>query len=383
MLFFLYILIAVVILLVMVLIHEFGHYAAAKALGFRINEFSVGFGPTLLQRRRKCGELFSLRAVPLGGYCAFYSEEDEEPDASDARADVAATSDAGAGCATTAIARAGCATDPAPVPFEKQKPWKRIIVMLAGATFNMLSAFVFAFIYLLVVGYTVPEVTTLYTDPDTGRPYASELEKGDVIVAVDGTPLSVMDSFASLTADVRTGESVTVTVIRDGRRVDATITRRHVVITTDEGVTEGEMFGISNANVRAEMSVLEAAGWSFPFTFKLSWAIVSSLGQLVTGNVPVADMAGPVGTVATIATYAELDLRYLLLFLPLIASNLAIFNILPIPGLDGAKVVFTAIEWVRGKPINKKVEGAIHSVGLLLLIGAVLVIDVIGFIARA
>ena len=89
------------------------------------------------------------------------------------------------------------------------------------------------------------------------------------------------------------------------------------------------------------------------------------------------------GTVATIATYAELDLRYLLLFLPLIASNLAIFNILPIPGLDGAKVVFTAIEWVRGKPINKKVEGAIHSVGLLLLIGAVLVIDVIGFIARA
>lgn len=155
--FFLYILIAVVILLVMVLIHEFGHYAAAKALGFRINEFSVGFGPTLLQRRRKCGELFSLRAVPLGGYCAFYSEEDEEPDASDARADVAATSDA----------RAGCATDPAPVPFEKQKPWKRIIVMLAGATFNMLSAFVFAFIYLLVVGYTVPEVTTLYTDPDT------------------------------------------------------------------------------------------------------------------------------------------------------------------------------------------------------------------------
>ena len=130
------------------------------------------------------------------------------------------------------------------------------------------------------------------------------------------------------------------------------------------------------------VGVLRAAGYCFPYTFELSWAVIRSFGMLLTGGVPFTDVTGPVGTVAAIAEYAAVDSRYLLLFLPLIASNLAIFNILPIPALDGARIVFAIIEWIRRKPINAKVEGAIHAVGLLVLLAFVLVVDIVGMISR-
>ena len=385
---FVYVLVAILVLMFMITIHEFGHYLAGRLFGFGINEFSIGFGPKLFQRKsKKTGELFSVRALPLGGYCAFYGEEEDEGESA-APAGGAVASDAGALAENAAPVRdkpdAGAASPEAvKIPFTAQKPWKRIIVLFAGAAFNMLSAFVFSFIYILAAGYSVPVVDMLYTDPYTGNVYASGLETGDRIVAVDGTAVSVLDSFTELTSSAGEGESVALTVLRGGEEFEVSVKKQRVLIENESGGYDDYMlFGFRTSYEHEAVSVPAAMGYSFPFTMKMSGLIISSFGQLITGQIPITELSGPVGTVAVIAEYSEIDWRYLLMFLPLIASNLAIFNILPIPSLDGARIVFTVIEWIRGKPVNRKVEAYIHGIGLLVLLGFVIVVDLIGMVSR-
>ena len=402
-----YVILAVLVLLLMITIHEAGHYTAGKLLGFGITEFSVGLGPRLFSHRRKSGELISVRALPLGGYCAFYGEDDagsalsgnSEKDTADGER--AATDTLSSG---VLVPDDAWSIDPTPakvngadsartgnvatradyreageaqngekkrkVPFDEQPPWKRIIVLLMGPMFNLFSAFVFSFIYILAVGYSVPVVTGL----SVAAQQEGSLRVGDVIVAVDGQEVTFLTSAAELLAQVPEGESATITVERDGARVDVTASKS----TAEEGGT----FGITAGYENRKTDVLHAAGYSFPYTFELSWIVLKSFGMLFTGGVPITDVTGPVGTVATIATFSQTDFRYFLLFLPLIASNLALFNLLPIPALDGSRIVFTIIEMIRRKPINKKTEGTIHAVGLIVLLAFVIVVDIVGMIAR-
>ena len=403
----LFVILAVLVLLLMITIHEAGHYTAGKLLGFGITEFSVGLGPRLFSHRRKSGELLSVRALPLGGYCAFYGEDDagsalsgnSEKDTADGERAATDTLSSGVlvpddawsidptpanvngadssrtgNVATSADYREAGETQSGEkkrkVPFDEQPPWKRIIVLLMGPMFNLFSAFVFSFIYILAVGYSVPVVTDL----SVAAQQEGSLRVGDVIVAVDGREVTFLTSAAELLAQVPAGESATITVERDGARVDVTASKS----TAEEGGT----FGITAGYENRKTDVLHAAGYSFPYTFELSWIVLKSFGMLFTGGVPITDVTGPVGTVATIATFSQTDFRYFLLFLPLIASNLAIFNLLPIPALDGSRIVFTIIEMIRRKPINKKTEGTIHAVGLIVLLAFVIVVDIVGMIAR-
>lgn len=402
-----YVILAVLVLLLMITIHEAGHYTAGKLLGFGITEFSVGLGPRLFSHRRKSGELLSVRALPLGGYCAFYGEDDagsalsgnSEKDTADGERAATDTLSSGVlvpddawsidptpanvngafGARTGNVANRADGSEAGEtqsgekkrkVPFDEQPPWKRIIVLLMGPMFNLFSAFVFSFIYILAVGYSVPVVTDL----SVAAQQEGSLRAGDVIVAVDGQEVTFLTSAAELLAQVPEGESATITVERDGARVDVTASKS----TAEEGGT----FGITAGYENRKTDVLHAAGYSFPYTFELSWIVLKSFGMLFTGGVPVTDVTGPVGTVATIATFAQTDFRYFLLFLPLIASNLAIFNLLPIPALDGSRIVFTIIEMIRRKPINKRTEGTIHAVGLIVLLAFVIVVDIVGMIAR-
>lgn len=351
----LYVILAVLVLLLMITIHEAGHYTAGKLLGFGITEFSVGLGPKLLSRRLRSGEEISLRALPLGGYCAFVGEDDQLSPGGNA---------------------VGEETKRPQAAFDEQKPWKRIVVLLMGPMFNLLSAFVFSFIYIISVGYAVPVVTELAVDLSTGEPYASELAEGDRIVAVNGKEITFLDTADELISATEDGGAATFTVERGGKLIEVTAEKSYV--------HNGEhMFGVTMTYESRSVDVAHAAAYSFPYTFELSWAIIRSFGLLFTGAVPLTDVTGPIGTVSAIATYAEADIRYFLLFLPLIASNLAIFNILPIPALDGARIVFAMIEWIRRKPINKKTENTIHAVGLIALLAFVVVVDITGIIARS
>lgn len=381
---FLFILIAVVILLVMIVIHELGHYVAGKILRFKINEFSVGFGPKIFSKKnKKTGEVFSLRAVPLGGFCAF---EDESGLESEEETDEVIDPDSVFPEIQPEQVMPPC-VDPLkekeeaaekPRSFTEEKPWKRIIVLAAGAFFNFVSAIIFSFIFIVAVGYVEPEVHTLYAD-ENGNNYCAELRVGDVITAVNGEKISIMKTYDDLVKVKEVGTTYDLTIIRDGKESIVTVTMKQIVSKAADG-SDLNYVGLGFTPVNT--SVKCGAGYAFkycvPYTCKLSISILASFGGLITGRIPITSLMGPVGTVGIMAELGMADLRNFLVLLPLIAANLAIFNILPIPALDGSKIVFTLIEWVRGKPVNRKVENIIHTVGLLLLFGFVIVIDILG-----
>lgn len=382
--YFLFILIAVVILLVMIVIHELGHYVAGKIFKFKINEFSVGFGPKIFSKKnKKTGEVFSLRAVPLGGFCAF---EDESGLESEEETGEVIDPDSVFPEIQPEQVMPPC-VDPLkekeeamekPRSFTEEKPWKRIIVLAAGAFFNFVSAIIFSFIFILAVGYVAPEVYTLYAD-ENGNNYCAELRVGDVITAVNGEKISIMKTYDDLVKVKEVGATYDLTIIRDGKEAIVTVTMKQIVSKAADG-SDLNYVGLGFTPVNT--SVKCGAGYAFkycvPYTCKLSISILASFGGLITGRIPITSMTGPIGTVGYMAELGMADLRNFLVLLPLIAANLAIFNILPIPALDGSKIVFTLIEWVRGKPVNRKVENIIHTVGLLLLFGFVIVIDILG-----
>lgn len=383
--FFLYILLGIVILLLMVVIHELGHYVAGKILKFKIDEFSVGFGPKLFQKKnKKSGEKFTLRLVPLGGYCAFAGEDNADGTTIGKKEtettvfeEVAENKDA-----ETVDSTADTAVKRDYLLFYEQKPWKRIIVFIAGPLFNFISAIFFSFIFVLIVGYAKPTVTYVFETQEPGI-YYNSLQEGDEIVAVNGKEIGVMNSYSELLADYKLGDVVKLTVLRSGEITEEEVAVQKIVYTDDEGKQqEYDGLGFQSKNEYVSVGVGKSILYSVPMTFKFSWMILGSFGKLITGQIAITALTGPIGTVSSFAEVASQNWLNILVFLPLIASNLAIFNILPIPALDGSKVVFTLIEWIRKKPVNKKVENIIHFVGLVALFGLVIIIDVIGMFMR-
>lgn len=362
-----YIIIAIFALLLMVMIHEFGHYIAGKLLGFKINEFSVGFGPKIVQKKKKNGELFTLRAIPLGGYCAF-DGEDEKSDS--------------------------------PTAFNNQKPWKRLIVLFAGAFFNFLSAIIFSYIVLVGFGYEDVQVKKIQ---DTSFQYQVEnhLEEGDRIYGINGTEFDFVHDkyFNGLLSDYVTTSldfvyedmwtsngvdysTIPLNVERDGKKivVDGVLQKQ---------IVDGEeVWSFVSTDNEKELTLgsykhgpLEAIGESFTFTFRWAHKILIILGDLFTGQLSIKSLGGPVTTIKVMAESTQESVGYLFILLPVIAVNLAVFNLLPIPSLDGARMVFVLIEWIRRKPINRDVEAYIHAIGLFALLGFVVIVDLIQFLA--
>ncbi len=377
---FLYILLALVILLVMIVIHELGHYIAGKILKFKINEFSVGFGPKLLSKKKKNGEVISLRLIPLGGFCAFEGESGLENAATN-RQNAEVFEEVADEAAVQPLETTE--TVPPSRSFTEEKPWKRIIVLVSGGLANLLSAVIFSFIFILAIGVAVPTVEAAYVD-ETGVVY-NAVQKGDVIRAVDGRKITAMHSYDDLVKGLSLGDSVTLTVERNGETVDVVVTKKQIKAETEkEDGTVEQLdyvgFGFATLQQYRYAGVGHAFTYCVPYTFKLSWLVLSSFGQLFTGKAAITDLSGPAGTVTMMADLAKSNWRNILILLPFIASNLGIFNLLPIPALDGSKVVFTVVEWIRGKPINPKIENTIHTVGLLLLLGLVVILDFIRFL---
>lgn len=376
----LYILLAIVVLLFMVLVHELGHYIAGKALKFKITEFSIGFGKALFSHTSKSGETFSLRLFPLGGYCAFYGEDD------------------------------GKENDPG--AFNSQKPWKRIIVFLAGVTMNFITAIVFSWILLCAVGYDVPQIVAYSNQYNAGQ-----YQVGDIVTHVGGKKVDFAfgENFATLInnekskakayytgegydADTSAPYKFTMTVRRNEKAIDLDITvyEYEYQVTDEEGQVQTKVsyvVGLENDLVGTENGVdkvqctkaykyglFEGLLRSIPMAFGFAWVVLKSLWMLITFQIPISQLGGTVATVATMAEYAQMNIVNMLIFIPLISANLAVFNLLPIPALDGAHVVFTAIEWARGKPINRELEAKIHFIGLICLLAFVVIVDVLHFL---
>lgn len=398
-----YILLAIAVLLLMVLIHELGHYVAAKILGFTVEEFSVGFGPKIFGKRRKNGELFSLRLLPLGGYCAFLGENGEpaaqqKPQITKEQAEQADEAQKKDEDLLSYVMRAKLEEDekekktepdipvrlgkdgkPARTFFE-EKPWKRIIVLLGGVTFNFISAVIFAFVYIWAVGYSLPMVESRETMP-TGGYYCENLNDGDIIVGVNGKKITVLDDYSELVAKVSVGDKAIFTVKRNGAELDVEVVKQLIPTEDAEGnVTDSARFGFRSVGVTAGNDAGTAIIYCFPYTCKIAWLILGMFGELITGKVAITSVSGPVGSIKQMADISMLDWRYLLFLLPMLASNLAVFNILPFPALDGAQIIFTVVEWIRRKPLPRKVMNMINFIGMAVLLLFVAVVDILSFV---
>ena len=332
-----YIALAILVLLLMITIHEFGHYTAGKILKFKINEFSIGLGKALFTRKKKNGEIFSIRLVPLGGYCAFEGED---------------TTDENSGS------------------FNAQAPWKRLIVLFCGAFFNFLSAIIFSIVLLAVIGNGQMAVSKVEGINNS----VERLQVGDVITHCEGEKISFFNTISSITQDIGIGEDIKMTIIRNGEKKEI-IVQKYAV--QQEG-TEVGMIGMQNTYVK--LSFGDALLQSVSFTFQMAWQCLVILGQLLVGKYGLSDIGGPITTIGYIADAGAISMLNLLLLIPLIAVNLAVFNLLPIPALDGAKMVFVLIEWIRKKPINRELENKIHTVGLFILFGFVIIVDLLHLI---
>ena len=394
------VLLAILILLLMITVHEFGHYLAGKLLKFRINEFSIGFGPALFKRRSKrTGELFSVRLIPLGGYCAFDGEDglDEEP----APPPEAFTEfeERPEPEAERLIRGAGTQLVPKGEPFTKRPPWARIIVLVAGALMNYIFAVVLILIEFFACGQTL--IAVYETAPAEGEYAAYALADEDIILEADGRGVYLTTDLLAALHGKNKGDMVEFTVSRvterteegrAARREEMTVT---VMLREDVGdassadtallwqaigAAQDEEGNYMMANAVMKFGFFETIGRSFTYSFKIAGSIFRVLGELLTGRLGLDAFGGPITTISMTAQVAAQGLRYFLEIAGYIGVNLAVFNLLPIPALDGSKVVFTAIEWIRGKPIPRKIEAIIHAVGFVLILGFAVLVDVLQFL---
>lgn len=451
-----YVLLAILILMIMITVHELGHYLVGKAFKFKINEFAIGMGPAIFKRTMKSGEIFSIRLFPFGGFCAFDGEDQDGDD---------------------------------PNAFNNKKPWQRILVLVAGATMNYLLALLIIIISMSAYGQStlgmqygrhdeaiygtsieeqipadksindgeyivsltrdgkksniymtvdlisslnhakkgdvvtaelisegktvkrdiilradvecknLTEVTKAYDALGIG--YAMQLEangsspfiKGDFLIKIgapdveykNATFVYTPDDVAYVLKDKAVGDTVWFWTTRDTKYVYTFGSSWSACEKTGEGVMNylGIKETARNYYVTATYvrhGFFKTIGHSFGYSFKIGGTVFRTLGQLLTGKLGLNAVGGTITTIKTTSEVISYGFRYALEIMAFIGVNLAVFNLLPIPALDGARVVFCVIEWIRKKPVSRKVEGIIHAVGLIVILGFAILVDILQFI---
>ncbi len=345
----LYIILAIFIFGFLIATHELGHFVTAKLLGVKVNEFAVGMGPALFQKER--GEtLYSIRLLPIGGYCAMEGEDDDSAD---------------------------------PRSFGHAAWWKKLIILCAGAAMNFLTGvIIFLVLYAQFTVFTMPTVGGLMEG------YGLEncgLQAGDKVISVDGHKMYGYGNLSFFLG--RAGDHVDWVVERDGERVELKNVYMPRQTRTDENGNTTYLRGIT-IGVDVLPNTWENKlrfGWNAALdNVRLVWV---SLGDLVTGAVGIRDLSGPVGIVNVMtevgsnpeyspnAAAAAMNMAN---FAGLIAVNLAVMNLLPLPALDGGRVFFLILNGVLQKLFKKKIdekyEGYVHLAGLAVLMGLMLVV---------
>lgn len=325
-------LVAVLVFLVLIVIHEFGHFIAAKAVGVRVNEFAVGFGPKLFSK--KLGETkYALNLIPLGGYCAMEGEDENSGDS-----------------------RAFC----------NKSAWRRLVIVVMGAIFNLiLGLILIAFVLAPQSRFTTTTVAE-FGENAVSSQYG--LEVNDKIVEVDGRRIFSTYDLSYAFTNIDDG-MIDLTIIRDGEKIKL----------NDVKFATKQADGITYLTVDFYVYGQEKTVGSFiknTVQTALSYCAViwRSLIDLITGKYGISAVSGPVGVTAAIGNAAKQSLSSLLPIMALITINLGIFNLLPVPALDGGRVLFIVSEMIFKKPVPQKYETLVHGIGFALLIAFMLII---------
>ena len=339
-----YIVIAILAFGILIAVHELGHFLAAKLCGVKVNEFAIGMGPAIFKKKGRETQ-YSLRLLPIGGFCAMEGEDENTGD---------------------------------PRAFSAQNRFKKFIILFSGSFMNFLmGVIIIVIIFARQTAYIVPDVTELAPEfPDEGT---EGIMVGDRIYSINGMRIFYTADFS--TAMNRFPSPVDLTVIRDGEKVtleDYELVPREIMTDGEVQIRYGITFRVEPASFLGNIKYMAYNTWNF---VRMVWF---GLSDLVTGAVGLRDMSGVVGIVDAIndvGTSAEtvsiglLNVFYLCAF---IAVNLAVMNLLPIPALDGGRIFFLVITWVIEKILKRKLdpkyEGYIHTVGLVLLMGLMVIV---------
>ncbi|HEY8361340.1 MAG TPA: RIP metalloprotease RseP [Tissierellaceae bacterium] len=317
---------AIFVFLTVILIHEFGHFVVAKLVGIKVNEFSIGMGPKIIQKKK--GETnYTIRLLPIGGYVRMEGEDEASSD---------------------------------PRSFNNFPPLSRIAVVAAGAIMN----FIFAIIVLIVVSFGVgsPGTTIEKTIPDSPAEVAG-LMPGDKIVEINNIEIDSWQKISDTISISNPNEEMKIVIDRNGKEITFSL-----LPTTEEGRTK---IGIVP---KYERSIISAVKSGIENTLLILRLMFEFLGMLFRGQAKLEYLSGPVGIIHEVGEAAKSGIYDLLFLLGFININLGVMNLLPIPALDGSRIVFLLIELIRGKPLDPEKEGFIHLIGFIFLISLMLLI---------
>lgn len=326
--------------------HEFGHFLIGRKNGIRVLEFSVGMGPTLFSFE-KGGTKYSLKLLPLGGACMFDGED------GNLQQNEKMSEDTGEG---TDFSGEGCA-------FTEAGVWKRIATVFAGPFFNFLLAFVFA---LIIVAFTGVDRPVVQGFMENSPAKTAGLQEGDLITKIGHERIHVYRE-VSLISSLNEGESMRICFERDGERMETVVTPMY-----DESA--GRYYiGLLGAGEYIKCNPMQVFQYSIYEVEYWVKATYKSLGMLLTGQASKDDVSGPIGMAQFVGdTYEEVKpygvssvIFTMMNIVILLSVNLGILNLLPLPALDGGRLVFMLIEVVRGKPIPPEKEGMIHFAGFV------------------
>ncbi len=312
---------AIFVFLMVILFHEFGHFIVAKMVGIRVNEFSIGMGPKIFQKKK--GETkYSIRALPIGGYVSMEGEDENSED---------------------------------PRSFNKVPALSRIAVVAAGAIMN----FILAMIVFSIVSFNAGMPTTTILETIKNSPAEKVgMKPGDVIVSINNEQIKNWDSIVNEISNSNPKEDMEVTILRNEEKID-------YLLKPEIGDNNRIIIGIVPVSQKSFFSSIKGGFEKTGFMLKLMFDFIK---MAFRGQVSTKDLSGPVGVIYTIgeaAKYGFINLIYLMGF---ISVNLGFFNLLPLPALDGSRIVFLFIEIIRGKAIDPEKEGFIHFIGFVLLI---------------
>ncbi len=321
---------AILIFSVIIFVHEFGHFLAARMFGVTVHEFAIGMGPAIWKRQGRRETLYSIRAIPMGGFCQLEGE-DEESDS--------------------------------PGAFNNKKPVPRMVILAAGVLMNLLLGFVIVLGLMTtnaIVNEGLPSTIVESVNPKASA--ARFLQPGDEIIAVNGKRVHIRTDL-SFELSRNGNQEATLTIKRDGEKFTEDFTPMETVY---EDGSSGYVVGFNIA-----IQPISIGGILHEAFFQTVWMVklvFVSLGMLLSSQAGMQDMSGPVGVVSAMNTVAQSGWYPLLFFAAFLAVNIGVMNLLPLPALDGGRIIFVLIELIFRKPIPREKEGWIHFIGFTLLI---------------
>jgi len=353
------------ILVVLVLVHELGHFAMAKWAGITVEEFGIGFPPRIASMKWH-GTRYSLNWIPLGGFVRMLGEDGD--------VEIKRLRESGMTTDEIETAMEGA--------FNRRPIWVRVVVLLAGVAMNFLLAsalFAAAFSLPTLVG----EGPLTVTDIQPGSPAADNLQIDDIIVSVDGRTFDRSSDLTAYVAD-HAGEDVVLQVVRGGASIDVTVRPRTL---TDEERSQGQGpigFGYDPARVVEEPStvtgpfdaIARGASATWTLAIQIPGGLAEAVGGLIGLNDSGADARGPIGIAQETGRVLEAPLVSQLFFIGLLSVNLAVLNVLPFPPLDGGRIAVVLVEGVRRRRMPAEREALIYFTGFAVLIALVILISI-------